>query len=761
MKKIFSSILCASLLLASGVAALAGGLITKSSKKPLEADAAVSLAFSTGDSTSETEKFHTQEGSDPDYVYPASMSTTNNGLFYERLSGGSYFATQSEGTKKNDNALFYFFIYSMVPAYTQVTVNTTFELDVFKSASAGSAPVYGELFFLGVGDGNPKLSIPALNSNRFYTKFVEDNFRTTNYNNAATSNNSIGVALTYNNDHLTATKQVVFTLVNHTNTTQACRYQLALFVGCGYGSNYGHQAEAKVSHLNDSFTETDVVATIGSTAYTNLNTAITSASAGNTVNVVRDCQYYTSNFSTTDTVLVNLTLNLNNHTVTCDGNNSGFTIPNGVTLTINGGGGSIVKTHQSESNIALGIVYLHGTLNLNNVTINCVKAGCAAITVLQNGHLNVNSDARITVNSAHIDGVALLVNGTNSSAFVNGATLTAIGQNCIKLKQGTLRIYNATVTSNSYGVDATETVETSTLYIYGSSTVSTVNLYSGLKCTVYARYNSTNLTKALNVYVVGGIPTENAVIVNNDYSNKVSIISNAQTGYEYAREGNNIVYRRQRYAVTLNLTGCSKSSGESEMIFNSQYIAYFAVNSDAYELPDSISVVATSGGASIEHSWYKSTGRLAIGSTYAKQNVTITIICVKSTIQKVRDFINDYLYMSTYDPSLTGNGDNSCETYYFTARSQFNSLDEDTRTLFFTSDETSVVNARARLAAWAAHNHDSIDYDEHLIAINSSNRVVSGTNEKNSNLFIAVICVTVITSGSCLGLIIFKKRKHI
>ena len=72
MKKFFSSILCASLLLASGVAALAGGLITKSSKKPLEADAAVSLAFSTGDSTSETEKFHTQEGSDPEYVYPAS-----------------------------------------------------------------------------------------------------------------------------------------------------------------------------------------------------------------------------------------------------------------------------------------------------------------------------------------------------------------------------------------------------------------------------------------------------------------------------------------------------------------------------------------------------------------------------------------------------------------------------------------------------------------------------------------------------------------
>ena len=70
------------------------------------------------------------------------------------------------------------------------------------------------------------------------------------------------------------------------------------------------------------------------------------------------------------------------------------------------------------------------------------------------------------------------------------------------------------------------------------------------------------------------------------------------------------------------------------------------------------------------------------------------------------------------------------------------------------------ANGRSRFIAWANANGEDLNLSTYAIIQASSRALGTGTSDNNS-LLVAIIAVTVISSGSCLGLIIFKKRRHI
>ena len=112
-------------------------------------------------------------------------------------------------------------------------------------------------------------------------------------------------------------------------------------------------------------------------------------------------------------------------------------------------------------------------------------------------------------------------------------------------------------------------------------------------------------------------------------------------------------------------------------------------------------------------------------------------------------------------PTSNNNDTGACrgdEGYYAVAKAAYNSLSNAQKKMFCQNAE--YANGRSRFIAWANANGENLNLSTYAIIQASSRGLGTGTSDNNS-LLVAIIAVTVVTSGSCLGLIIFKKRRHI
>ena len=97
--------------------------------------------------------------------------------------------------------------------------------------------------------------------------------------------------------------------------------------------------------------------------------------------------------------------------------------------------------------------------------------------------------------------------------------------------------------------------------------------------------------------------------------------------------------------------------------------------------------------------------------------------------------------------------------YYEVAKSYYNSMPSASKAMLCENAE--YANGRNRFVAWAHANGEDLNFQTHAIVQQSSRSFETSGTTKNNTLILAIIITTVLTSGSCLGLIIFKKKRHI
>ena len=123
----------------------------------------------------------------------------------------------------------------------------------------------------------------------------------------------------------------------------------------------------------------------------------------------------------------------------------------------------------------------------------------------------------------------------------------------------------------------------------------------------------------------------------------------------------------------------------------------------------------------------------------------------------VQSFVNNYMHMTDYDSSLTGEGTNAClgaDGYYMRAKNQLTILSESQIALFQSDDDFN--NAQARYEAWAAAYGDLTPYAKTVSFSSASFRVAV---DNNKTFAIIVALSMIVTTGTCLFIKYRKKEQ--
>ncbi len=279
--------------------------------------------------------------------------------------------------------------------------------------------------------------------------------------------------------------------------------------GASYGSATITVVMPKGSNCSGTVTKTISVTVTpvyyysGNNYYTNLSTAVSSVSAGSTINVYRNVSE-----STTPTLNKNVTLNLNGKTITYSG--STLNVEAG-TFTITGSG--TLKTTTSYSSSLLQAS--GGTLNIGTTstkgesTPNITASGTSSAILDSSGTVNVYSGTLTSKNDGIIvkegtlnfgkDGTSssypkiaatsnvanknnvyagIYINGDKNTVNIKSGYITAISYSSVYLVNGTLNVgTSATTSSKEYPrLSSTDSSLYAALYVNKG----TFNMYGGL-----------------------------------------------------------------------------------------------------------------------------------------------------------------------------------------------------------------------------------------------------------------------------------------
>ena len=770
MKKMFRFGLVAlalSLCVGTGVLALKAQRVVN--KAEANAVNNVEFVFAAEDSTVSDTLYYSQSGSDLTYLPWTTLNKDNPHNFtFSNPSNSSYTVSESSSNKNYNYCYRPFFVYPRVvgedfmAAKSRYTISVTFTLSLTKTASDGAAYAHAELFTLGKFDGTSNHLTPSLNNNRFET--LQDGHSinySTGYNNATTSTNSVGCFTKNKNEAVSvSTTSQVITFDNGANSPQVSRYQLGLFLGCNFGSTYSHQASATITYNITQVNIETIAAKIGNTCYTSLDSAITNATSGQTINVISPCTLGIDLNSTQ--YRKNLTLNLNGNTISTTDYSKGLAVPSGYTWTIDGGGGTIQNTTMANNGTQV-LLSVSGTLTLSNVTIN--KSNGPSPTVSVTGTMTADSDVSIVSNSNYNDGYALQVLGgtvtLNGSHVSQTNTITAV----FVASSGTLKSNGATISASHFlaiEMQYSYLPNQNKVYLYGNTTLSSgsgTSSYNGAHIfmdsagkgnIIYANNGgSTYLTKAVTVYISGYNYDDDAIVVSGDNGSKVSILSPAGTGHIYKRTNNNIIYAKTTHSVSFNRNGGTGSMSSATVSYGT-----------AYQLPN---CTFTAPAYRSFRYWNTQADGLgtskAPGSSYTvTTNVTFYAIWWQTEMDYYDEFRIEYLHMNNYDSGLTGQGDGSCSTYYPLAKDYFfNTLTKSYRNYF----ALHYTDEMARLCAWANANGEEIVFQTDDYVVNSlSNSGTLNIIQNNPTGLIIVMVSILAISAACTTVLFIRKRKH-
>ena len=556
----------------------------KNTASPTKLDAAVNnvIICTANDATCSDTKYYSQSGSDLSSMSYTSTLNANNTKHYNfNSSEGTYSATE-DSSNMLQNAVFRpFFIYPQevgqtgIPAATQYILSITFTLTLNKAASGGGAYAFAELFFLGNGNGKPT---PSLANGTFDTNQSRAGASAVSYSNAANVNNSIGVYSRVASDPISTSKTLSISFVNESTTqSNVVRYQLGLFVCCNYAESYNHQTSGTVTATINSVTKQNLEVSTTKDAVTNYYTDIDDVlvnkikADGYTLNLLRNAA-----LDSASNLNYSMTIRLNGFTLTLPTADSRLLVNNNKFITIDGGGGTILKDPNSDSPSDKGIISAYD-LVLNNVTIRKTKGGSTAAVIVSHG-FSSNSSVTIECDSTYVNSPALhLTNGAN--ATLNGTTVIsnkspAIAMNgsntTLNMTGGTLTSSVSNTFNSNFVIDTTYNSDTypKTLNLSGSITA---NGAIRLKAVTGSVINASGLTSNLKVSV-GGYFAVGTTFVTNDSSSHISVVTSAASGYRYLRSGGSLSYEYQVYTVSFNSNGGTGSMSPVEVEYNNSIL---------------------------------------------------------------------------------------------------------------------------------------------------------------------------------------------
>lgn len=499
-------------------------------------------------------------------------------------------------------------------------------------------------------------------------------------------------------------------------------------------NNAQYTFQFKINSQNVSDAE-EVVFQVGSDTYS-LSEFISSKSSfaeGAVAAVIKD---FTIDSSITFSK--SITINLNNHIVTCTANNA-ITVTSSVTITSSPAGGKLTTSQ--------------------NILVN-----------VQGGTLTVGGSGQTLENTSTASG-KYVISLTQNNGFVTleGATTIKGGQHGIYAgMQGNLAVGGTTTFQgqSGYGIYS---IAGTPIYLYQQANVGKIYMPNITGSTLILENRGgtlsyINTTNNLEIYFPSALSSQKT-IANNVYNQSVAnhvFFKSLGTGYmqQYIESGHYIECTYFATAPTFVLTHCSINEPDVVLNYNTGAAINFTADR-GYDLPANISVTNINSNL---YSWYQNAGLLNIQSNAVTQEVTITVTATINTEGKALEFIANNMHMTDYDPSLSGSGSGYCKDnthhYYSTAKSAFNSLEKTTRVYIMENGQADIVAAKERLVAWAAANGDVIVSDSNDYVINKASRFITPFNnveDNNTALYVIVIAFTSVTMFAVL--ITLKKKR--
>lgn len=483
----------------------------------------------------------------------------------------------------------------------------------------------------------------------------------------------------------------------------------------------------------------EVVFQVGSDTYS-LSEFITNKNSFATDAVAKVLKNFT--LDTALNLVKNITINLNNYTVTCSVNDAIKVSSSTVRITSSPQGGKLTTSQ--------------------NVLVN-----------VQGGTLEVYGSGQTLENTSTANGKYVIsVTQSNSAVNIKGATI---------IKGGQYGIYGAISTSvevgntssfqnqSGYGIYC---IDGSAIYLYEQANVGKICMpTSGAYALILQSRDGSlsyiNTTNNLEVYFTQTLSNQKTIataVYNQSVANHI-VFKSIGSGYmaKYIDSGHYIECAYFETTPTFVLTHCSVDNPNIVLSYNSGKNMTFTADR-GYSLPSTISV---SGINSNKYSWYQNTGYLNVTAYSVTQAVTITVNATINTEGKALVFINNNMHMTDYDPDLhvgtegAGWCKDNTHHYYSTAKSAFNSLEKTTRVYLMTNEQADIVAAKDRLIAWATANGEEIvvqQSGEYIIqSINSRINIVP-IETNNIPILVVTISLMTISVGFAI-LIMFKKRK--
>ena len=808
MKKLFSGLVCAALLLTSGVAAFSVAFASKEKEPAVETSAAENSTPFTintanimkwkwdNDPASGTDAIRWEDGAPNtttiDYTYSAPSASQNPKILISNPNNTQKF-----------HAMYVPFsmTFANVVSLTMVKQFLTFKLSLYRTqpGSSSSADFSIELFAFGEDSS-------LIHSTYWYIQ------------NDMTTNTGRGYSLY----RLAGEKQITsftenvsydYEKQNGTNYTQELTLYFGVFAYME-SSAVNSRLQASIELYSEQRTSNLVKYSIGDKCFKNFGDAVTefNKSSGQTIKARQN-----------DEILQASTYNLGQ---------SGTIDMNGFTM------------NYSNSSDAAGsylILLTSGKqLTVTNGTISS-RLG-TTIWVMPNSTLTITSSGVVGSTTSIDKGRAVYLQGNDSyysDLYVQAGGVISSTKIGLRIGKG-----HAYIQGQVSGQQAAVWFESNTypgyLYVYGSNAYlnEKVHITKMANTYIYCSYNSTAWSNTgLFVVEFDEMPAVGTTIVRNVTTSKITAtLVNTEKHYRLVASGSTYVLRYTDYTVSYDFGSDFTHNGPSTTNYGADLSFTISPKANYSYLPTSISIYSgtTQLVVGTHYTYNSTTGAVVVNKEYITGAVSIqartapvyTITFVKgndyegtmgifrikrgssftlpecsftkqyysfrtwevlntehapgytftpsadtnvyalwsqSDAQKVEYFIGVKLHFDKDVIDINNNADTGAckgeEGYYAVAKTYYNSMSSAVKTMFCENAE--YENGRNRFIAWAHANGEDLNLETHAI-VQQSVRSIAATNTRESkNLIVAVVIVTVVTSGSCLGLIIFKKRRHI
>ncbi len=677
--------------------------------------------------------------------------------------------------------------------YRKYTYTLTFQLHAKRATTTGGADYSLEFFYYGETPQTPTGWFYASNDFRASTGYGYSQYRV-----AGETPNNTGVSYDF-------TKS--FTIENKTGSSVVKYINMGMFCyveSSGQSSAvYTGDIEIKSATLEAS----NAIATLGGNNYYTVQTAVSAfnAQSGGTMTVLSDLGAYAANPVLTGSG----TINLNGHT--WDLGTTLMYVRGAVTF--DGGTGSKICGSAGHSVLFLDNASSDVTISGSvDVRSNHTDTATTRAILIANGSAKLTLDGSATITSNYF-GVQIddgsfycqgKINSNNNTYAINVGSSNTSNKNIYLYGQYVqARLINtnnlaktyiyAAYNSTSYTSSNNVTISIGNSFSVGDVVVRSVTnsnyskfslssvdyqlLKSSTNMIIAHRqysvtYNLTNLTQTggpSNVTKQSDLSftlsADSGYILPANITVSVgSTTLDRNTHFTYNRDTGAVVVYKENFTSYITITASAiqlltfrfmNTDGEpvhDPIVLSKGSSLTLPVVADLYNVPAYHSTATWFTNPSLTES--------GLNGGYTVQTVTTSQDYYLRITQTNLDVVNQFVGIQLHFDVDVVSTDNVSDTgacrgetgYYQVAKAAYQSLSSNQKTLFRTNDEFAA--ARARFTAWAAANHEVINYSTG--AFTSASIAMYNTPSKDYTLVIIVASISVLT---LIGMFVLNKKK--